>query len=358
MLARSADKTKQAIEAIKKVVPSSTGALKYLRLDLADLASIKRTGYEQHVGVNVLGGFLPAKLLTPVLVSTAQSAPPNTVRVVWVSSVAGEMFAEKNIGATPEMKTGTMAKKSGSERYWYSKVGNWAHGVEYALRPQANGVISVPLNPGNLQSELYRDQGFLMKIFVKILMYPPVNGAYTELFGGLSRDITLSKTGCWVVPFGRTYPVRQDLNLATKPESEGGTGGTAKFWEWTEEQERYGGPLVRVAPDMLVTDDAGVVRQINSVRAGYRRSSWYHSFRVNPYEENMISTTDDAFHTFVKSSTNGGYSLREIPAIESSINDTLAELKALLRSTYPSTDKDTRPMDWGNVAEYFTLDTL
>lgn len=117
---------------------------------------------------------------------------------MWVSSVAGEMFAEKNIGATPEMMdTEAMAKRSGSERYWYSKVGSWAHGVEYALRQQANGVISVPLNPGNLQSELYRDQGFLMKLFVKSLMYPPINGAYTELFGGLSPDITLSKTGCW-----------------------------------------------------------------------------------------------------------------------------------------------------------------
>ncbi|KAK7715154.1 hypothetical protein SLS64_003851 [Diaporthe eres] len=128
--------------------------------------------------------------------------------------------------------------------------------------------------------------------------------------------------------------------------------------QYEETQERYGGPLVRVAPDMLMTDDAGVVRQINSVRAGYRRSSWYHSFRVNPYEENMISTTDDAFHTLVKSSTNGGYSLREIPAIENSINDTLSELKDLLRSTYLSTDNETRPMDWGSVAEYFTLDTL
>jgi retinol dehydrogenase-12 len=124
--------------------------------------------------------------------------PPNTVRVVWVSSVAGEMFAEKNVGATAEMmQTDTMAKKSGNERYWHSKVGNWAHGVEYAARHQADGVISVPLNPGNLQSELYRDQGFLMGLVIRLLMYPPVNGAYTELFGGLSPDITLSNTGCW-----------------------------------------------------------------------------------------------------------------------------------------------------------------
>lgn len=104
MLARSADKTNQAIAYIKKATPSSTGTLTYLHLDLADLASIKGLveqfltkesklhvlwnnagvmssekkltttpqGYEQHVGVTVLGGFLLTKLLTPVLVSTAK----------------------------------------------------------------------------------------------------------------------------------------------------------------------------------------------------------------------------------------------------------------------------------------------
>lgn len=119
--------------------------------------------------------------------------------------MAGEMFAEKNIGATPEMmKTEVMAKRSANERYWYSKVGNWAHGVEFALRHQASGVISVPLNPGNLQSELYRGQGFLMKILVRLIMYAPINGAYTELFAGLSPEVTLSQTGCWGKLVSRT----------------------------------------------------------------------------------------------------------------------------------------------------------
>jgi retinol dehydrogenase 12 len=104
LLARSVDKTNQAIASIRKAVPSSRGRLTYLRLDLADLASIKGIveqflakeskihvlwknagvmssekdlvlipqGYEQHVGVNVLGDFLLAKLLTPVLVTTAK----------------------------------------------------------------------------------------------------------------------------------------------------------------------------------------------------------------------------------------------------------------------------------------------
>jgi retinol dehydrogenase 12 len=41
-----------------------------------------------------------------------------------------------------------------------------------------------------------------------------------------------------VVPFGRIYPIREDLNLASKSTAEGGTGGTQKFWEWSEEQVR------------------------------------------------------------------------------------------------------------------------
>jgi hypothetical protein len=41
-----------------------------------------------------------------------------------------------------------------------------------------------------------------------------------------------------VIPFGRIYPIREDLDLATKTEAEGGTGGTLKFWEWTEAKVR------------------------------------------------------------------------------------------------------------------------
>ena len=112
--------------------------------------------------------------------------------------MAGELFAEKNVGATPAMMTNeALAQKSGTERYWVSKVGNWAHGSEYALRQKANGVVSVPMNPGNLRSELYRDQGVFARGLLKLMLYPPINGAYTELFAGLSPDITLSNTGCW-----------------------------------------------------------------------------------------------------------------------------------------------------------------
>lgn len=230
MLARSEEKTKVAITDIQKAAPSSTGSLRYIKLDLADLSTIKQTvqqflgsetklhvlfnnagvlsgakemsltpqGHELHTGVNALGTFLLSRLLTPILTSTAHSEPASTVRVVWTSSSAAEMFAEERVGVRPEaLSPAAQGSRGGLERYWSSKVANWAHAAEYARRHQADGVVSVPLNPGNLQSDLYRDEGFIFRIAEKLFMYPPLNGAYTELYAGLSPDINISNTGCW-----------------------------------------------------------------------------------------------------------------------------------------------------------------
>ncbi|KAK2604200.1 hypothetical protein N8I77_007148 [Diaporthe amygdali] len=269
MLARSEEKTKAAIADIQKGAPKSAGSLNYIKLDLADLSTIKQTvqrflesetklhvlfnnagvlsgakemaltpqGHELHTGVNALGTFLLSRLLTPVLTATARSEPASTVRVVWVSSSAAEMFAEEKVGIRPEaLSPAAQEARGGLERYWSSKVANWAHATEYARLHQADGVVSVPLNPGNLQSDLYRDQGFIFRIAERLFMYPPINGAYTELYAGLSSDVNISNTGCWIAPFGRIYPIREDMVFATKSEAEGGTGGNQKLWEWSVEQ--------------------------------------------------------------------------------------------------------------------------
>lgn len=230
MLARSEDKTKEAIADIKKTVPRSGGSMHYLRLDLADLSTIKGTverflalesklhvlwnnagvlsgnkevavtpqGHELHTGVNGLGTFALTQLLTPVLVATAKAEPSSTVRVVWVASSAAEIFAEERIGVRPEtLGLEAQTPRGGFQRYWFSKIANWAHATEYAQRHKADGVVSVSLNPGNLYSDLYRDQGFFFRIIERLMMYPPVKGAYTELFAGLSPEVNIENSGCW-----------------------------------------------------------------------------------------------------------------------------------------------------------------
>jgi len=121
--ARSEEKAGRAIEAIKKAFPNSEGELVFLRLDLADLTTIKASaeeflsketklhvlfnnagiwaqlkgspktvqGHALEIGVNNIGPFMFTKLLTPLLIATARTEPSDTVRVVWVSSVGAEL---------------------------------------------------------------------------------------------------------------------------------------------------------------------------------------------------------------------------------------------------------------------------
>jgi NAD(P)-dependent dehydrogenase (short-subunit alcohol dehydrogenase family) len=229
MLARSEEKIQKAMESIKAAVPTSSGELIYLHLDLADIPSIRSTadefhrresqlhllfnnagvafppsgaktkqGYELQLGVNCLGTFALTKLLTPTVVSTATTSPPGTVRVVWVSSSAAEAWSPKDYVENAKRADTLWA----FGQYSLSKLGNYLHGAEFASRHRADGVVSMPVNPGALDSELWREQNFLTKTFLRMtLLYPSVYGAYTCIYAAFSPEITLEKSGS----YGKLY---------------------------------------------------------------------------------------------------------------------------------------------------------
>ncbi|KAI2783130.1 NAD(P)-binding protein [Daldinia loculata] len=264
LMARSEEKTKNAIDSIKAAAPGSKGELAYIRLDLADLPSIKTTaeeflsreqkldilfnnagvaypekgsktkqGYELQFGVNCLGTFALTQLLTPILVSTAKTAPPNSVRAIWLSSSAA-----LNIDPKVFLKGVHNIEKLGEmEKYCTSKLGNYLHAAEYAKRHKADGVLAASLNPGNLDSDLWRTQGPITTFFLrKTVFYPVVYGAYTALYAGLSPHITSDNSGVFVAPWGRIWKISKGMSNASKSKSEGGSGIGEEFWQWSEEQ--------------------------------------------------------------------------------------------------------------------------
>lgn len=235
MLARSEEKTNAAIASIKAANPNSSGELIHLHLDLADLPTIKTTadafharesslhllfnnagvafpasgsktkqGYELEIGVNCIGTWALTDLLTPTIVATAKTAPPNSVRVVWVSSSAAESYSPRNFVRNVDAAHSMTAVG----KYFSSKLGNYLHAAEYATRHRADGVVSVPLNPGALDSELWREQASAVKSLMRAtLLYPPLYGAYTCIFAGFSPEVTLEKSGSYgEFVFERSYP--------------------------------------------------------------------------------------------------------------------------------------------------------
>ncbi len=256
MACRSEAKCQATIDEITATVPGSTGQLHYIHIDLGDLRTVKPAaeaflaresrlnvlfnnagvmlppsakattvqGFDLQLGTNTVAPFLLTQLLTPVLAATAKAEPQEAaVRVVWVASMAAELYSE-HYGLDPSNLRGTSYTHPPSDPlvlYGNSKAASYLHSVEYARRHRDDGIVSTAVNPGNLDSDLYRtvggsssDQskgakpqqeevglGFLQKIslgmFRSFMLHPPVYGAYTELFAGLSPEVTLAKSGSW-----------------------------------------------------------------------------------------------------------------------------------------------------------------
>jgi retinol dehydrogenase-12 len=238
--AANIDKARAEIEKspssyVKTQGKTSSGSIEAVHLDLSDLPTIKPAvdalletlkakntyldaiffnagvmtppagskttqGYELQWGTNVVGHFLLQRLLLPfVLASAKQSVEP--IRLVWTSS-DGHAFGPGPDGINFDDLNGP--KLGSFTLYGQSKAGNVVLSHEVAKRYGDQGVISVSLNPGHLKSDLQRNSpAILNKVIGPLLLYDTRYGALTELFAGLSKDITIEKNGSYIIPWGR-----------------------------------------------------------------------------------------------------------------------------------------------------------
>lgn len=97
-------------------------------------------------------------------------------------------------------------------------------------------------NPGNLRTELQRtvkevQGGVAHYIITQWLCHDAVYGAYTELYAGLSPDLSLEKgdQGAWIIPWGRKDKMRPDMLLEAE---KGENGFGVKLWDWCEDVTR------------------------------------------------------------------------------------------------------------------------
>lgn len=261
MASRSKERAEQAIQGVTSTDPSHASNLKFIHLDLDDLASVRvaakafadqesrldilwnnagigsvpvgsktKQGIEAHMGINVIGPLLFTQLLLPQLRAAASSSIKNSVRVVWTSSFLMENTAPLGGYNLEEIQAG--GSKDPLINYATSKAANWMLAVEAGERWGGDGILSVCQNPGNLKTHIYDSHPKLMMFFVNFLLHPPKMGAYTELFAGLSGDITEKEQGCYIIPWGRIQSLnpRKDIYEAMKE------GKGKELWDWCEAQ--------------------------------------------------------------------------------------------------------------------------
>ncbi|KAI9825689.1 MAG: hypothetical protein M1832_001033 [Thelocarpon impressellum] len=283
---RGADNARKAIDESKAKFPQSEGRLDFLKLDLADLTGIKASaaeflskedrldvlwnnagvmvppkgsktvqGHELQLGTNCLAPFLFTQELLPLLKKTAETAPAGSVRVIWTGSLMVDLMSPKGGVNVDDL---TYKKDVSQEiKYAASKAGNALLASEMAKRVGKDGIVSVvsrsgpatrsiltsleALNPGNLKSPLQRHVPAYQMLLMNPILHDPIYGGYTELFAGLSPEVTLAQNGGYIIPWGRFQDlakVRPDIGGSLKSAADGGTGAAERFWAWCEEESR------------------------------------------------------------------------------------------------------------------------
>lgn len=177
------------------------------------------------MGTNVLGHFLLTRCLEPVLRRTAKRSPSSSVRVTWASSIIASMKAPEG-GIVFEVDGVPKVLGDPVSDYAQSKAGNYLLAHEFHKRLQADGIISVPFNPGQLATRLSPDDPWTLRLATRIFAYEPIYGAYVELFAGWADEVGQAGDEMqYVVPWGRFGTLSQGLKYCEK-------GGN--LWDWCE----------------------------------------------------------------------------------------------------------------------------
>lgn len=121
------------------------------------------------------------------------------------------------------------------------------------------------------------------------------------------------------------------------------------------------GPLVRVAPNEVLTEDPDIVRMMSAARGTYSRGTWYLTGRFNPYHDNMFTILEPKAHSQARARKIGGYSGRDIPSLELNIGELVTTLVDVIRRKYARPSSAGSPptyLDLGSITNYFTLDVI
>ncbi|KAJ5780422.1 hypothetical protein N7457_005582 [Penicillium paradoxum] len=128
--------------------------------------------------------------------------------------------------------------------------------------------------------------------------------------------------------------------------------------EWYAEVNKKHGPIARIAPGRLITSSPDVWMHVNN-KPGYKRSDWYYrAVRLEYRKDNVFSQTDNVKHEQRRKQMAPGYSGRENPNFEGSIDEQVHGLLNLIRSKYLSSEQEIVPMDLSKKIQYFTVDVI
>ncbi|GAC1514225.1 MAG: SDR family oxidoreductase [Gemmatimonadaceae bacterium] len=214
LAARSEARTRPVLETLRRRYRAAE--VSFLPLDLADLASVRRSvgtflnsgssldvlvnnaglaargttadGFDITVGTNHIGPFLLTHLLLPRLEEAAQG------RIVNVSSVAHTMVRRIDWGIMGRPPRG----HKGFAAYGVSKLFNVLHAKELTRRLASTRVTTYALHPGAVASNIWRGLPGPLQWIMKKFMITNEQGARTSVYCATDSALRTTSGGYFV----------------------------------------------------------------------------------------------------------------------------------------------------------------
>ncbi|CAN9287354.1 unnamed protein product [Alternaria alternata] len=132
-----------------------------------------------------------------------------------------------------------------------------------------------------------------------------------------------------------------------------------QYWVLRNLHAKYG-PLVRIGPNEVLTDDPNVLRTVSSTRSNYARSDWYHAGRFNPYRDNLFTIIDPGAHKKAKARSMAAYNGRDTGGLEGIIDEQVKIFIDVIRNRYvvASPGNGQPLLDLVAITSYFTMDVI
>ncbi|XRM37641.1 hypothetical protein ABZX51_001103 [Aspergillus tubingensis] len=83
------------------------------------------------------------------------------------------------------------------------------------------------------------------------------------------------------------------------------------------------GPLVRIGPNHLITNDPLIFRKVLGVQSKYTRGPWFDALRLDPHNANLITERHRQKHDALRAKMAPGYQGKDIPQMEYAIDQNL-----------------------------------
>ncbi|KAK4663884.1 uncharacterized protein QC763_501940 [Podospora pseudopauciseta] len=119
---------------------------------------------------------------------------------------------------------------------------------------------------------------------------------------------------------------------------------------------RQYGPLVRVTPNIVVFSDAATFRYVCSHKAKYTKGLWFEFSRWDLKRWSCIAMRDNESRKERKNKLIPAWSGAGLAAMEKRVDRQVGAFIDLVERKYVSGRSDTKPMEFGHRAQFFTLD--